>query len=478
MNKNFNGPDLKQARIRTKNDTQILKDQFEIPSHMQNIGEGKTYFIRTYGCQANERDSETLRGILEAMGYVQSDVMETSQIVILNTCAIRENAEQKVFGKIGNLKSIKANREDMIICICGCMAQEESVVEKIMTKHPQVDLVFGTHNIHRLPQLLDKAMNSKKIVVEVWSKEGDVVEEVPVARNNQFKAWVNIMYGCDKFCTYCIVPYTRGKERSRQMADIIAEVKDLKAQGYLDITLLGQNVNSYGKDLNEGINFATLLEEVAKTGIERIRFTTSHPWDFSDDMFDVIAKYDNLMPFIHLPVQSGDNEVLKLMGRRYTIEQYKVLFDKIKATIPNCAVSRDIIVGFPNETDEQYQHTLDIVNYCQYDNAYTFIYSPRIGTPAARMEDNIPMDVKEQRLYKLNELVTKYAWENNQKYIGRIEKVLVEGPSKKNENILTGYTESQKLVNFEGDFNCIGKIVKVKITEAGTWALKGKIVLE
>ena len=478
MNKNFNGPDLKQARIRTKNDTQILKDQFEIPSRMQNIGEGKTYFIRTYGCQANERDSETLRGILEAMGYVQSDVMETSQIVILNTCAIRENAEQKVFGKIGNLKSIKANREDMIICICGCMAQEESVVEKIMTKHPQVDLVFGTHNIHRLPQLLDKAMNSKKIVVEVWSKEGDVVEEVPVARNNQFKAWVNIMYGCDKFCTYCIVPYTRGKERSRQMADIIAEVKDLKEQGYLDITLLGQNVNSYGKDLNEGINFATLLEEVAKTGIERIRFTTSHPWDFSDDMFDVIAKYDNLMPFIHLPVQSGDNEVLKLMGRRYTIEQYKVLFDKIKATIPNCAVSTDIIVGFPNETDEQYQHTLDIVNYCQYDNAYTFIYSPRIGTPAARMEDNIPMDVKEQRLYKLNELVTKYAWENNQKYIGRIEKVLVEGPSKKNENILTGYTESQKLVNFEGDFNCIGKIVKVKITEAGTWALKGKIVLE
>ena len=478
MNKNFNGPDLKQARIRTKNDTQILKDQFEIPSHMKNIGEGKTYFIRTYGCQANERDSETLRGILESMGYVQSDIMETSQVVILNTCAIRENAEQKVFGKIGNLKSIKAKRDDMIICICGCMAQEESVVSKIMSTYPQVDLVFGTHNIHRLPQLLDQAMNNKKTVVEVWSKEGDVVEEVPVARNNKFKAWVNIMYGCDKFCTYCIVPYTRGKERSRQMADIIAEVECLKADGYLDITLLGQNVNSYGKDLNEGINFATLLEEVAKTGIERIRFTTSHPWDFSDDMFNVIAKYDNLMPFIHLPVQSGDNDVLKLMGRRYSIEQYKVLFDKIKATIPNCAVSTDIIVGFPNETDEQYQHTLDIVNYCQYDNAYTFIYSPRIGTPAAKMEDNIPMEVKEQRLYKLNELVTQYAWENNQKYIGRVEKVLVEGPSKKNDTILTGYTESQKLVNFEGDFNCIGKIVKVEITEAGTWALKGKIVVE
>jgi len=478
MNKNFNGPDLKQARLRGKTDTLILKDQFEIPSHMKNVGEGKTYFIRTYGCQANERDSETLRGILEAMGYVQSDIMETSHVVVLNTCAIRENAEQKVFGKIGNLKSIKAKREDMILCICGCMAQEESVIEKIMAKHPQVDLVFGTHNIHRLPQLLETAMNAKKTVVEVWSKEGDVVEEVPVARNHQYKAWVNIMYGCDKFCTYCIVPYTRGKERSRKMEDILTEVRDLKAKGYLDITLLGQNVNSYGKDLNEGIDFATLLEEVAKTGIERVRFTTSHPWDFNDRMIEMIGKYDNLMPFIHLPVQSGDNDVLKLMGRRYSIEQYKALFDKIKATIPNCAVSTDIIVGFPNETDEQFRHTLDIVNYCKYDNAYTFIYSPRIGTPAAKMEDNIPMDVKEKRLYELNELVTKYAWENNQKYLHQKVKVLVEGPSKKNDKILTGYTESQKLVNFEGDFNAVGRIVTVEITEAGTWALKGKVVIE
>lgn len=474
----FNGPDLSQARKRSRQETQVIKDSFDIPSSMQNIGEGQTYFIRTYGCQANERDSETLRGILEAMGYVQSDVMETSQIIILNTCAIRENAEQKVFGKIGNIKNLKQKNEDVILAICGCMAQEESVVNAIMTKYPHVDLVFGTHNLHRLPQLLESAMASQKTVVEVWSKEGDVVEDVPVVRNDQFKAWVNIMYGCDKFCTYCIVPYTRGKERSRKMEDILAEVNDLKAKGYQEITLLGQNVNAYGKDLAGDIDFATLLEATAKTGIPRIRFTTSHPWDFNDRMIDMIASYDNLMPFIHLPVQSGDNDVLKLMGRKYTIEQYKELFDKIKTKIPNCAVSTDIIVGFPNETEQQYQHTLDIVNYCKYDNAYTFIYSPRIGTPAAKMQDNVAMSDKEQRLYRLNELVNQYAWENNQKYLGQKVKVLVEGPSKKNSDVLTGYTESQKLVNFKGDFHCIGKIVIVEITEANTWSLKGKVILE
>lgn len=476
--KQFSGPDLKLARQRGKDETHFLKDQFEIPNSMRNIGIGKTYYIRTYGCQANERDSETLRGILEAMGYVQSDLMETSQIIILNTCAIRENAEQKVFGKIGNIKGLKQQNEDVILAVCGCMAQEESVVSAIMKKYPHVDLVFGTHNIHRLPQLLEQAMNAKKTVVEVWSKEGDVVENVPATRNQKYKAWVNIMYGCDKFCTYCIVPYTRGKERSRKLQDILDEVTALKNQGYQEVTLLGQNVNAYGKDLNEEIDFATLLEEVAKTKMPRIRFTTSHPWDFNERMIDTIATYDNLMPFIHLPVQSGDNDILKLMGRKYSIEQYKALFDKIKEKIPNCAVSTDIIVGFPNETEEQFEHTLDIVRYCRYDNAYTFIYSPREGTPAARMEDNIDLATKEQRLYRLNEIVNQYAWENNQKYLGQKVKVLVEGPSKKNSDILSGYTESQKLVNFTGDFRCVGKIVTVEITEANTWALKGKIILE
>lgn len=476
--KQFSGPDLNRARERGKQETHFLKDQFEIPNGMQNIGNGKTYFIHTYGCQANERDGETLRGILEAMGYVQNALMENSDVIILNTCAIRENAEQKVFGKIGNIKSLKQKNEDLILAVCGCMAQEESVVNRIMEKYPQVDLVFGTHNLHRFPQLLQQAMSSKKTIVEVWSKEGDVVENVPVVRNDRYKAWVNIMYGCDKFCTYCIVPYTRGKERSRKLQDIIQEVLDLKANGYQEVTLLGQNVNAYGKDLDEGIDFATLLKKVAETGIPRIRFTTSHPWDFNDQMIETIAAYDNLMPFIHLPVQSGDNDILKLMGRKYTIEQYKTLFDKIRQTIPDCAISTDIIVGFPNETDEQFEHTMEIVKYCHYDNAYTFIYSPRIGTPAAKMADNVALSVKEQRLYRLNELVNQYAWENNQKYLGRIEKVLVEGPSKKNPEVLCGYTESQKLVNFVGDFACIGKIVPVEITEANTWALKGKIVLE
>lgn len=471
----FNGPDLKKASMRTKHKTQIVNDQFEIPASMKAVGNGKTYYIRTYGCQANERDSETLRGILEAMGYVQTDLMEQANIVILNTCAIRENAEQKVFGKIGNMKRVKKDH-DLILCVCGCMAQEESVVNKIMTTYPQVDLVFGTHNIHRLPQLLEAAMKQDHTLVEVWSKEGDIVEDVPVTRNDQYKAWVNIMYGCDKFCTYCIVPYTRGKERSRQMEDIIAEVECLKQQGYQEVTLLGQNVNSYGKDLEDDVDFGTLLEKVAQTNIPRIRFTTSHPWDFNQNMISTIAKYDNLMPYIHLPVQSGNNDILKSMNRRYTVEQYKQLFDAIKEAIPNCAISTDIIVGFPNETKEQFQDTLDLVNYCRYDNAYTFIYSPRIGTPAAKMEDNISLEEKEQRLYQLNALVNQYAYENNQKYIGQKVKVLVEGPSKKNDQMLTGYTESQKLVNFEGDFNTIGKIVTVEIEEAKTWALKGKIV--
>lgn len=473
----MNGPDLQKAKQRGKVKSRVLKDQFEIPSRMQNIGQGKTYFIRTYGCQANERDSETLRGILEMMGYVQNEVMENADVILLNTCAIRENAEQKVFGKIGNIKRLKQEHSDLVLGVCGCMAQEESVVNEIKQKYPQVDLVFGTHNIHRLPQLLEEILFGSTRVIDVWSQEGDVVEEVPVVRNDDKKAWVNIMYGCDKFCTYCIVPYTRGKERSRQMEDILEEVDTLIAQGYQEVTLLGQNVNSYGKDLDGNIDFATLLEAVAQKDIARIRFTTSHPWDFNERMIAMIAKYDNLMPFIHLPVQSGDNDVLKLMGRRYTIEQYKALFDQIKETIPNCAVSTDIIVGFPNETEEQFQKTLDIVNYCKYDNAYTFIYSPRKGTPAAKMEDNIPLKEKEERLQRLNELVNQYAFENNQKYLGKVVKVLVEGPSKKDDHMLTGYTESQKLVNFEGDFHCIGKIVEVEITEAKTWALKGKMIL-
>lgn len=473
--KYFKGPSLKEAKHRGKEEVKILKDEFVIPDTMKNIGAGKTYYIKTYGCQANERDSETMRGILESMGYQETKEMDQADVVLLNTCAIRENAELKVFGKIGDLKRIKRDRPDMIFGMCGCMAQEEDVIARLLQKHPHTDLIFGTHNIHRLPELLHEAMMSKEMVIEVWSKEGDIVENVPASRENPLKAWVNIMYGCDKFCTYCIVPYTRGKERSRLPKDILHEVEELKASGYKEITLLGQNVNSYGKDFKDAYSFADLMRDVAKTGIDRIRFTTSHPWDFTDEMIDVIAKYENIMPFVHLPVQSGNDEVLKLMGRKYNAASYKALFDKIKAKIPHVSVSTDIIVGFPNETAEQFEDTLKMVEYCQYDNAYTFIYSPRAGTPAAKMEDNIDLKVKEERLQRLNETVNRYSLAQNKKYLGQIVKVLVEGYSKKGNDMLMGYTDTQKLVNFSGDPKYIGEIVEVEITDAKTWSLNGKI---
>ncbi|PKM69563.1 MAG: tRNA (N6-isopentenyl adenosine(37)-C2)-methylthiotransferase MiaB, partial [Firmicutes bacterium HGW-Firmicutes-19] len=307
-----------------------------------------------------------------------------------------------------------------------------------------------------------------------FSKEGEVIENLPVSRFGTHKAWVNIMYGCDKFCTYCIVPYTRGKERSRLVEDILSEIEELKGKGFKEITLLGQNVNAYGKDLKEPANFAMLLKSVAETKIERIRFTTSHPWDFSDEMIEIIASYDNIMPYIHLPVQSGNSDMLKIMGRRYSIDEYKTLFGKLKERIADCAFSTDIIVGFPNETDEQFKQTLEIVEHCQFDNAFTFIYSPREGTPAAQMADNVPKDVKKKRLAQLNAKVAQYALKNNQAYIGRTVEVLVDGPSKKNPEIYSGYTRTQKLVNFKADGVISGDLVNVTITDCKTWFLIGE----
>jgi len=471
-------PDLKAAQVRTTQTVNISHEQFAIPSEWHHLGIGKRFYLRTYGCQANERDGETLAGILELMGFTQSDDMEQSDLILLNTCAVRKNAEEKVLGELGSLKRLRKQNPNLIFGMCGCMAQEEDIVQLLLEKYPHVELIFGTHNLHHLPKLLHQVMEKHEKTIEVFSKEGDIVENLPAKRFGTHKAWVNIMYGCDKFCTYCIVPYTRGKERSRTMEDIIDEINTLKAQGYKEVTLLGQNVNSYGKDLHIEGGFAKLLTETAKTGIPRIRFTTSHPWDFTQDMIDVIAKYDNIMPFIHLPVQSGDSDILKIMGRRYTIEQYKNLFDAIKTKIPNCAFSTDIIVGFPNETQTQFQHTLDIVDYCRFDNAYTFIYSPREGTPAANMQDNVDFQTKQERLAQLNEKVNHYAWENNQKYKDAIVSVLVDGPSKKNPNIYCGYTETNKLVNFERmDAKC-GDIIQVKIVACKTWSLDGIQVKE
>ena len=463
-------PNLNDARVRTKNEVeQIYLDQ----QYDSNTFKGQKYFLKTYGCQMNVHDSEEIAARLESLGFESIDTIEGADLVIMNTCAIRENAHDKLFGFLGRCKHEKEkNNKDLIIAICGCMAQEENVCNEIMTKHKYVDLVFGTHNIHELQDLILEKNNIQTI--SVYSKEGEVYENIPYKRDSKIKAWVNIQYGCDKFCTYCIVPYTRGKQRSRKSCEIIKEVKRLIEDGYLEVTLLGQNVNAYGKDLND-ISFAQLLEEVAKTGIPRVRFVTSHPWDFSDEMIETIAKYENIMPYIHLPLQAGSSSILKLMGRRYTKEEYIELFNKIKKTIPNVSITTDIIVGFPNETDEDFKETLEVVNECKYDSAFTFIYSPREGTPAAKMEDSIDMKTKEERLQQLNELVNKYSLEANKKYVGKTVKVLIEGLSDKDKTKTFGYTDTMKLVNVVGANNMIGQIVDVVITDAKSFSLDGEI---
>ncbi|GGM22008.1 tRNA-2-methylthio-N(6)-dimethylallyladenosine synthase [Paraliobacillus quinghaiensis] len=473
----YEPPNLKKAKKRRREDVEIHYD-FSIPAEMQRIGEGKKFLIRTYGCQMNEHDTEVMAGLLTEMGYETTDNTDEADVILLNTCAIRENAENKVFGEIGHLKPLKLEKPDLIIGVCGCMSQEESVVNKILKKHPFIDMIFGTHNIHRLPSLLKEAMFSKEMVLEVWSKEGDIIENLPKVRKGKIKGWVNIMYGCDKFCTYCIVPYTRGKERSRLPEDIIQEVRHLAAQGYQEVTLLGQNVNAYGKDLEFEYGLGQLMDEIRKIDIPRVRFTTSHPRDFDDHLVEVLAKGGNLLDHIHLPVQSGSSEVLRVMARRYTRESYLELVGKIRAGMPNATLTTDIIVGFPNETDEQFEETMTLVREVGFDGAYTFIYSPREGTPAAKWEDNIPMEVKKERLQRLNALVNEQAKQAMQKYEGEIVKVLVEGESKKNPDVLSGYTERNKLVNFKAPKSTIGKIVNVRITEARTWSLNGELVEE
>lgn len=471
----MNLPNLNEAKKRKAEDVVKTKDYIR-NNNLNNLGCNKKYFIKTYGCQMNEHDSENIKALLEEMSFKETFDMEDADLILLNTCAIRENAHNKVFGMIGRIKTIKEKKPHVIAGICGCMAQEESVVNEILNKYKHINIVFGTHNIYQLPEILNNAIVKCEREIEVMSYEGDIVEHMPVKRDSKYKAWVNIMYGCDKFCTYCIVPYTRGKQRSRRHEDILEEVKDLVKEGYKEVTLLGQNVNAYGKDLSDGYTMENLLEDTAKTGIERIRFVTSHPWDFTDGMIDVIAKYDNVMPYIHLPIQSGSNKILKLMGRRYTKESYLTLFKKIKEKIPNCSVTTDIIVAFPGETEEDFQDTLDVVNECKYDSAFTFIFSPRVGTPAARMENNLSEEVKSERLQRLNEIVNKYSKEANDRYLGKIVPVLLEGVSEKDDECLMGYTDTMKLVNVKCDKKLIGNIVNVKITDVKTWSMDGEIV--
>ena len=464
-------PDLLVAGNRKK--VNVKEEKLNL--NIKSLYKGKKYFLRTYGCQMNVHDSEEIKYYLEALGYEAVEELEKADIVVLNTCAIRENAKDKVFGYLGRCKHLKKENPNLIIAIAGCLMQQPTEIEEIHNRHQYIDIIIGTHNLSELPSLIEEANNKKKQNIEVYSNSDVVFENVKYNRDSKISAWINIIYGCDKFCTYCIVPYTRGRERSRKMEEVLEEVKTLKKQGYMEITLLGQNVNAYGKDLNLGYDFATLLENVAKIGIPRIRFVTSHPWNFTDRMVDVIAKYDNIMPYVHLPIQSGSDEILKKMNRKYTIDEYKKLFNQIKEKVKNVAVTTDIIVGFPNETDEDFQKTLDIVNYCKFDGAYTFIFSPRIGTPAAKMEDNVSIETKEARLQTLNKLINEYSNMNNKKYLGKTVPVLIEGFSSKNNDMLMGYTDTMKLVNVNGSYEYIGKIVDVKITSTKTWSLNGEI---
>jgi tRNA-2-methylthio-N6-dimethylallyladenosine synthase len=471
-------PSLKDAKKRGKEEVKYQND-FAIPEEFRGMGEGRKFYIRTYGCQMNEHDTEVMAGIFMALGYEPTEDVQEANVILLNTCAIRENAENKVFGEIGHLKALKMEKPDLLLGVCGCMSQEESVVNKILKSYQFVDMIFGTHNIHRLPNILHDAYMSKEMVIEVWSKEGDVIENLPKVRRGNIKAWVNIMYGCDKFCTYCIVPYTRGKERSRRPEEVIQEVRQLAAKGYQEITLLGQNVNAYGKDFEDiKYGLGDLMDEIRKIDIPRIRFTTSHPRDFDDRLIEVLAKGGNLMPHIHLPVQSGSTEVLKIMARKYTREQYLELVRKIKAAIPNVALTTDIIVGYPNETEEQFGETMSLYKEVGYEAAYTFVYSPREGTPAAQMQDNVPLEVKKERLQRLNNLVNEFSANAMKQYQDQIVEVLVEGESKNNPDVLAGYTKRNKLVNFTGPKTAIGKIVKVKITDAKTWSLNGEMIEE
>lgn len=466
-------PDFNEARTRDKREYKRL--DFSLDESVLGKYSGKKYFIKTYGCQMNEHDSENIAALLEKLGFERVDNYLDADLVLLNTCSIRENAHNKAFGMLGRLKHLKLEKKDLIIGLTGCMAQEASVVDEILRDYKFVNFVCGTHNLNELPKIIDKSIESNKQQIEVYSREGDLYEGLPVVRTNNYKAYVNIIYGCDKFCTYCIVPYTRGRERSRAKEDILAEVDELIKDGYKEITLLGQNVNAYGKDLYDDYNLGDLLEDIALKDIPRVRFMTSHPWDFTDKMIEVIGKYKNIMPSVHLPVQSGSNKVLKLMGRRYTRESYLELFHKIKNTVPGVAISTDIIVGFPGETEEDFLETLSLAEECKYDNAFTFIFSVRKGTPAEKLKDDTTLAEKEMRLQRLNEVVNKYFLENNQKLVGKVLKVLVEGASEK-KGMYYGYSETNKLINFTSDKELSsGDLVDAEITEAKTWSLDGKV---
>ena len=438
------------------------------------------YMITTFGCQMNEHDSEKLAGMLDAMGYEPTLMTDDCDLIIYNTCAVRENAELKVYGNLGHLKLAKRKNPDLKIAVCGCMMQQPHVVKEIKSRYKHVDLVFGTHNLYKFPELLTNSMDSDKLLVDVWDVDGEVVEGLRSSRKFELKAFVNIMYGCNNFCTYCIVPYTRGRERSRTPEDIINEIKELAANGTKEITLLGQNVDSYGKTLEEPITFAELLRMTNEVeGIERIRFMTSHPKDISDEVIYAMRDCDKVCEFLHLPVQCGSSKLLKKMNRHYTKEDYLRIIEKAKAEIPDIAFSTDLMIGFPGETEEDLLDTIDVVEKVRYDNAFTFIYSKREGTPAAKMEDQIPEDVKHERFNRVLSKVNEILGEINESYVGKTVEVLVEGRSKTDETKFTGRTRQNKLINFSvknPEEDLLGKLMNVKVTESTTFSLVGEEV--
>ncbi|MGM0414980.1 MAG: tRNA (N6-isopentenyl adenosine(37)-C2)-methylthiotransferase MiaB [Bacillota bacterium] len=436
------------------------------------------YHIITYGCQMNEHDSEKIAGMLESMGYKETQDHTNADIIVFNTCLIRKNAELKVFGKVGSLKQLKEDNPDLIIAVGGCMMQQEGPVDELYKKYPQVDIIFGTHNIHKLPSLINQIKHGNERIIEVWEEDKGLIPDLPSKRRNEFQAWVTVIQGCDNYCSYCIVPHVRGSERSRPLEDVVAEVKELVADGVIDITLLGQNVNSYGLDLEETYDFPDLLKELSKIdGLEKIKYMTSHPKDLSEKLIETVASHDNISKHFHLPVQSGSSKILKAMNRKYDREKYLSLIDKIRERIPDAVITTDFIVGFPGETEADFEETLSLVDKVRFDMAYTFAYSPREGTPAAKKANQISSEEKHRRLQALMDKQNQISYEVNQKLIGKEIDVLVEGESKKDPDYFSARSDGNKLVIIPAKTDeLIGNIIKTRINEAGSWTLYGDIV--
>ena len=453
---------------------ELCKEQYK--KDVEAAGRDLKFHVTTFGCQMNARDSEKLAGILDAIGYVEVEEEKDADFVIYNTCTVRENANNKVYGRLGYLQNVKKKNPHMKIALCGCMMQEPQVVEKLKKSYRFVDLVFGTHNIFKFAELLYQSMTSNKMVVDVWEDTKQIVENLPVERKYSFKSGVNIMFGCNNFCSYCIVPYVRGRERSRKPEEIIAEIERLVADGVIEVMLLGQNVNSYGKGLAEEISFAQLLERIEKIeGLERIRFMTSHPKDLSDDLIAVMAKSKKICKHIHLPLQSGSTEILKKMNRHYTKESYLALVSKIREAIPDVAITTDIIVGFPGETEEDFQETMDVVNTVKYDSAFTFIYSKRTGTPAAKMENQVPEDVIKDRFDRLLALVQQHGREHAEALEGTVQNVLFETPNEHDDELVTGRLDNSSVVHVKASKDLIGKILPVRLVECKGFYYMGEL---